>query len=136
VSSKCSGEVEIICPVDPALLVVQGWSDSELDRRMLLDQLNRNEEAAIENHRIRGYHVDLLRCVGRLLPAGSSSSKRVAPNHENLVDRGGPLALHTKKPGTNIEDHVVATPFRHGAIVSTPSFKAAATMHASAIAPF
>jgi hypothetical protein len=91
VQSKSSGEFEIVSPVDPALLVVQRWSHSKLDRRMFLDQFDRNEEAAVESQRVRGDHVYIVSGVGRLLPAGSSSSKRVTPDYEDLVDRGGPL---------------------------------------------
>jgi hypothetical protein len=81
VPSKCSGEVEIISPIDPPLLIIQRRREPELDRWSFLDQLDRNEEASVESQRVRGDHVDFVSGVSRLSPAGSCSSKRVAPDH-------------------------------------------------------
>jgi hypothetical protein len=98
VPSKCSGEIEVVRPVDTPPLVVAGRSNAELDRRPFLDKFDWEQEAAIKVHGIRGNHIHLIRRVRRLLPTRSSSTERVTANDEHLVYGSSPLALDTQKP--------------------------------------
>src|SRR6185437_15780688 len=59
VPAKCSGEFEVLGPVDPASLVVLRRSKSEPNCREPIDPLDRNEIAAVELVAVRCDRIDL-----------------------------------------------------------------------------
>ena len=57
VRSKCSGEVEVVCPIDSFPLVVTCWVDSQANARPIRDKPDRDEETAVKLHAIRRYRI-------------------------------------------------------------------------------
>jgi hypothetical protein len=97
VPSKCSLEIEVVRPINAPLLVVQRRRYSKLNRRAFLCQFDRDEEATVEVHRVRGDYIDFIGRVRGLLPACSSAAKCVAAQDKHLLERGRPLALDSQK---------------------------------------
>ena len=60
VAAKCSGEFEVLGPVDSPRLIVLGLNETKLNSREPIDSMNRNEETAAELIGVGRYRVDLI----------------------------------------------------------------------------
>jgi hypothetical protein len=113
VVSKCSHEVEIICPIHAALLVVPRLRDAQKKCGVPRCELDWDQKAAVEVGAIRSDRVYLVRRVRGHPIAVPRATKRAAPHDYCSTLQRGPLALQTQKPILQSEDKVAPTTLRH-----------------------
>ena len=76
--SKCSGEIEVVSPVNPPPLIVSARCQAQSDRRPILHEMDWDKEASIEFEAIGAYCVDLLRRIPAANESVSASTGALA----------------------------------------------------------
>src|SRR6266516_6356126 len=72
-------EVEIVGPIHPPSLIVEGRRQPQLDGRSVLETVNRQEEGASEFRTVRSESVDLVGRITALTAAWTIAVAEIAP---------------------------------------------------------
>lgn len=105
--SKCSREVEVVCPIYPPPLIVPARAKPKHDRWSALHAFDWDEEASIQVEAVSRDRVDLGSRVSAPNKALCATACALTTDHQDFVAACGPLALHTHKAIFVVEDHVV-----------------------------
>jgi hypothetical protein len=99
VASKCSREVELVGPVDPAPLVVPARRNAQSDNGMTINSFDRKKEAPLEVAAIDSDCVDLGGRVWPSLEPICGSPRAVAINDDYVALGRAPFAWTRKSSG-------------------------------------
>jgi hypothetical protein len=106
--TQSSREVEVVTPIDPVTLVVPGRLDPKRNRRSILDDIDRDEEAPIEFHAVRGERINFIRRVSPPAETFRGAPRTDAVDRHDSVPACRPLTLHAHQRRPQIEDQVVS----------------------------
>ena len=113
---KCSGEVEIVRPIDPSTLVVSRLDDSQIYGGVIPRNLDGKKEASVQVWAVGRNRVDVRGCVERHTVAVLGASKRFAADDDDAAVQPCPFALHSEKSLVKPEDEVASPALRDGPI--------------------
>jgi transposase len=107
VAAQCSGEFEVLGPVDPPSLIVLGRNKSKLNSRESIDSMNGNQKAAVKLIAVSRNCVDLVARVRPLEHSRSGPATGIAANHKDVAIERRRLTLHSKQTRSNVQDEIV-----------------------------
>jgi hypothetical protein len=110
--SQSSRGIEIVRPIDPTSLVVSARIDPQRNRRAIRNPVDRDQEATIQFHAVRGDRIYL---IGRVVPSTEpvgTPTRALAGHDDDTFATRGPFALHAQELVAEIQDQVVSPAFR------------------------
>jgi hypothetical protein len=107
-SAQCSGELEVVRPVDADPLIIPGWSKAKLNRCPVWKSLNWQEVRTVELEAVSSECVNLIRGISAANETRPITAVGTAKNHQHVATQSCPFALDPHEIRSHVKDQVAS----------------------------